>query len=244
MAKKKTVYSQAVIDFIKDSIKKQRLLPGQKVCEQSIASEMSVSRAPVREALNVLLGEGLVISGPHLGKRVTALSVQEIRDVFTLGGAMYGVMIAGSLPQYSARDMAQLESVHLGFREQTKKGQHSEEYDKFRLHLHELLLQYAVKRWDTRFLLYCSNISDCLLHKTHREVLSAADYMGYTENMLKHMKSKDVHGLEKSVRNTFDSIGERLSVAGYDHKDNEHNFVLDKKFYLHKRRQPSIRVAI
>lgn len=244
MAKRKVVYSQAVIDFIKNSIKKQRLLPGQKVCEQSIASEMSVSRAPVREALNVLLGEGLVISGPHLGKRVTALSVQEIRDVFALGGAMYGVMIAGSMSQFGNRDMMQLEVVRQGFKEQSHNKRNFEEYDKLRTLLHDVLLQYAAKRWDVRFLLYCTNISDCLLYKTHHEVISAVDYFGYTDSILKRIKAGDGSGLEVAVRSAFNSIGERLSVAGYDHKDNANNLVLDKKFYMHKRRQPVIRVAI
>lgn len=146
MAKRKTVYSQAVIDVINDSIKKQRLLPGQKVCEQNIATEMNVSRAPVREALNVLLGEGLVISGPHLGKRVTALSMQEIRDAYTLGGAVYGVMIASSMDQYTPKDCALLENLQQNFRDCTAGNGRSDEYEKLRLRLHDTMLQYAVKR--------------------------------------------------------------------------------------------------
>lgn len=245
MAKRKTVYSQAVIDFIKDSIKKQRLLPGQKVCEQGIASEMSVSRAPVREALNVLLGEGLVISGPHLGKRVTALSVQEIRDAYTLGGAVYGVMLAASAPQYTAKDFSHLESVRQGFKDQTENGLKShDDFEKLRYRLHDVMLQYALRRWDTRLIVFCGNLSCCLLHKTHRRVLTPADYLNYTEGFIQAAKKRDGQALENGARAFFDVLGSRLCIAGYDHEESEYSFALDKKFHMHKRRQPAIRVAV
>ena len=244
MAKRKTVYSQAVIDFIKDSIKKQRLLPGQKVCEQNIASEMNVSRAPVREALNVLLGEGLVISGPHLGKRVTALSMQEIRDAYALGGAVYGVIIASTVDQYTPKDFAMLESLQNGFKNCASGGGKAEEYEKLRVRLHDTMLQYAIKRWDLRLLTYCANLSDYLLHKTHREVISAHVYHDYSRKFLQSMKSKDSQALEASVRNIFNVFGERLEVAGYDYQGNDNPFVRDKRFHIHKRRQQGLRAAV
>lgn len=245
MAKRKIVYSQAVIDFIKDSIKKQRLLPGQKVCEQSIASEMNVSRAPVREALNVLLGEGLVISGPHLGKRVTALNMQEIRDAYTLGGAAYGVMIAASAHQYTPKDHIQLELIRQGFKDQAEKASRGpDDYDKLRYRLHDVVLQYASRRWDMRLLVYCGNLSCYLLHKTHRQVLSPVDYLNYSSDFLNAVKQKDAAALERGARSFFDMLGQRLSVAGYDHSENASNLVLDKKFHMHKRRQPLIKVSV
>ena len=245
MAKRKVVYSQVVIDFIKDAIKKQRLLPGQKVCEQTIAGEMNVSRAPVREALNVLLGEGLVISGPHLGKRVTALSMQEICDAYTLGGAAYGVMLGASAGLYTPKDRTQLEVVRQGFAAQAEKGiKNYDDYDKLRLRLHDILLQYAVRRWDMRLLVYCANLSSCLLYDTHKKVMSPADYAGYIESFLKSGRNKDPYELENGARSFFNTMGRRLAIAGYDHADNQTNFVLDKKFHMHKRRQPVIKVAV
>lgn len=244
MAKRKTVYSQAVIDFIKTSIKEQHLLPGQKVCEQSIAGEMNVSRAPVREALNVLLGEGLLISGPHLGKRVTALSVQEIRDAFVLGGAAYGVMLSASAGQYTSKDCAQLEHFRDGFKKQAEGPVSLAEYDKLRAGMHDLLLQYAMRRWDMRMLVYCANLSTCLFHKTHRRVMGPEDYMHYSDVFLKGIKHKDGPELESGIRATFNIMGQRLSVAGYDHADNQGKFVLDKKFHIHKRRQPVVKVSV
>lgn len=245
MAKRKVVFSQAVIDFIKDAIKKQRLLPGQKVCEQTIAGEMNVSRAPVREALNVLLGEGLVISGPHLGKRVAALSMQEICDAFTLGGASYGVMLSASAAQYTPKDCTQLEVVRQGFMSLAENGvKNYDDYDKLRLRLHDIMLQYAVRRWDMRLLLYCANLSSCLFYDTHKKVMSPADYANYIDGFLRCGRNKDPHEVEKGARAFFDTMGSRLSVAGYDHAGSNNNLVLDKKFHMHKRRQPAIRVAV
>lgn len=64
------------------------LQPGERVVELEVAAKLQVSRAPIREALWLLSGQGLVQISPHRGATVTRLSAQDIRDIFEIREAL------------------------------------------------------------------------------------------------------------------------------------------------------------
>lgn len=72
--------SDQVFEFIRDDIISMHLLPGQKISENSLADKFSVSRTPVREALNRLSSLGFVEVRPQRGTFVTKLSMAFILE--------------------------------------------------------------------------------------------------------------------------------------------------------------------
>ena len=66
--------------------------PGQKLREVDLAQSFGVSRASVREALRMVESEGLVTILPQRGAQVTALSVEELRDVFDIRASLMGLV--------------------------------------------------------------------------------------------------------------------------------------------------------
>jgi len=81
---KKMNLSEQAAEIIRASIISGRIKPGERLNEMKIASEMGVSRLPVREALRLLQNESLVESIPNKGVFVTMLSPQDIQEIFTL----------------------------------------------------------------------------------------------------------------------------------------------------------------
>ncbi|QTH20172.1 GntR family transcriptional regulator [Rhizorhabdus wittichii] len=69
-----------VVDSIVDGVMKGRYAPGQRLIAADLAEEYQVSRAPVREALHVLAGEGVVELIANRGARIRRLSVKELVD--------------------------------------------------------------------------------------------------------------------------------------------------------------------
>jgi DNA-binding GntR family transcriptional regulator len=59
-----------------------RLHPGQKVPMDDIADQLAISRTPVREALRLLEGEGLVRALPNRGFAVRVTSIEETAQLF------------------------------------------------------------------------------------------------------------------------------------------------------------------
>ena len=69
-----------VVDGIIEDVRCGRLVPGQRLIATDLAHEFNVSRAPVREALHVLEGEGVVTITPNRGARINRLSVSQLID--------------------------------------------------------------------------------------------------------------------------------------------------------------------
>ena len=80
-ANKKSL-SNMVYRDLKEKILKNKLLPGDKLIEMEIASELDVSRTPVREALKELENDGLVTSFPRKSYIVSKISVKEAKNLY------------------------------------------------------------------------------------------------------------------------------------------------------------------
>lgn len=65
--------------------------PGQRIMEQAVAAEFSVSRGPVRDALRLLEKDGLVTILARRGAQVTKLTIPEVREIFDIRIALNGL---------------------------------------------------------------------------------------------------------------------------------------------------------
>src|SRR6202050_5101369 len=64
---KREALRDQVVKAIRDAIIQGRLRPGEKVPEGDLAQQLTVSRTPIREAIRVLEGQGLVEVNPKRG---------------------------------------------------------------------------------------------------------------------------------------------------------------------------------
>ena len=71
-----------VADELRKRIMTGQLREGEQVRQEAIATELGVSRIPVREALRQLEAEGLITLVSHKGAEVTRLEPSEIEELF------------------------------------------------------------------------------------------------------------------------------------------------------------------
>lgn len=76
--------SSLVVDYLKDKILSGEFKEGERILEVSIAEELNISRAPVREGIIELENQGLVISVPRKGNFVVKLNENDIREIFDI----------------------------------------------------------------------------------------------------------------------------------------------------------------
>jgi DNA-binding GntR family transcriptional regulator len=74
--------TQRIVASITTAIAERRLRPGTKLSEQTIADLFKVSRTLVRQALNQLSRDRLVVLEPSRGAFVAMPSIEEAREVF------------------------------------------------------------------------------------------------------------------------------------------------------------------
>src|SRR6476619_1467188 len=75
---------QEIGDILHEAIWGGVLKPLQRLNEQWLASELGVSRPPLREAIRVLEQEGLVEYVPRRGTFVRTLSGQDVVEIYTV----------------------------------------------------------------------------------------------------------------------------------------------------------------
>ena len=77
------LYEQ-VAERLREKIFNRELEPGSWIDEQRLAAEYGISRTPLREALKVLAGEGLVTMKLRRGAYVTEVSERDLAEVYHL----------------------------------------------------------------------------------------------------------------------------------------------------------------
>lgn len=85
---------ERLADWITGEIVSGRFAPGERLVELSLTKRCKVSRVPLREALRIVAGRGLVTLEPHRGAVVAALSGAELNDLFGLRLALEGFAAA------------------------------------------------------------------------------------------------------------------------------------------------------
>jgi DNA-binding GntR family transcriptional regulator len=70
-----------IVEIISEAIFTGRMKPGERVNESQLARELQVSRAPMREALQQLQEQGLIINHPRRGLFVVHLEDEDLQKI-------------------------------------------------------------------------------------------------------------------------------------------------------------------
>jgi DNA-binding GntR family transcriptional regulator len=73
-----------VLEILRASILSGRFAPGERLVEAELSRELGVSRGPIREALALLEGDGLVESISRRGKYVRTIDEQLVDETYSL----------------------------------------------------------------------------------------------------------------------------------------------------------------
>ena len=91
--KRKPTAVQLVIETIMSRIKEGRYIPGQYLIAGDLMEELKLSKAPVREAIHVLVGEGVIELLQNRSARIRRLSMDELIDFSEVWAAIGGVNV-------------------------------------------------------------------------------------------------------------------------------------------------------
>lgn len=107
---KKSVISK-VYETLKNKILNCVYKPGELIFEKDIVNELGVSRTPVREALNILSGEGLVRIIPKKGIQVASLSVKKASQIYELRKVLEALSISQAIKHIKPSDIDYLSNL-------------------------------------------------------------------------------------------------------------------------------------
>jgi DNA-binding GntR family transcriptional regulator len=91
------------------AIRSGRYKAGDRLIPEDIATELDMSRMPVREAFRRLATEGLVVIRPNRGCTISGLTIAEIYEVFEIRSVLEGLAVRLAMPLIDALSIRKLE---------------------------------------------------------------------------------------------------------------------------------------
>ncbi|MBN1315445.1 MAG: GntR family transcriptional regulator [Anaerolineales bacterium] len=107
---KQTLASE-IYRVLKDDILTCQLLPGQMINESELVESFQVSKTPIREALKMLIQEGLVESIPSIGYKVASIEIDDLKEQYDMQNILEAAAVERAIPRVTEEGLARLESL-------------------------------------------------------------------------------------------------------------------------------------
>lgn len=122
------------------------LAPGSFVDEMALCEQLAISRTPLREALKVLVAEGLLRHEPRRGCFVAEITEHDLDDLFPVIALLEGCAVNEATRKASAADVAALDTLHQRLKECADEGRTTDYYE-VNYAIHEAFITLADNRW-------------------------------------------------------------------------------------------------
>jgi DNA-binding GntR family transcriptional regulator len=113
--------------------------PGDRLNEAALALRMGTSRGPIREAIRILAGIGLVVAVMNRGVFVREISVREMLEIYDLRALVFGFAAQRATEQINDEHCQQFEYL-LSQMDLAAKAEDSDLYYNVNLEFHGLIL--------------------------------------------------------------------------------------------------------
>lgn len=102
---------EQVYEYIIQSIKNGTMLPGRRITELDLVESTGFSRTPIREALNLLLNEGVITSDQKNGLIITQLDQNMIAQLYEMREVLEGTAARLAAQHASEVEISILENI-------------------------------------------------------------------------------------------------------------------------------------
>jgi DNA-binding GntR family transcriptional regulator len=105
------VLSIRIADALRASILSGELSPGERIRQEEIAEQFGASRIPVREALRMLVTDGIVHMVSNSGAWVSTLTQAECSEQYQIRERLEPLLLRYSLPNLTSEALEKLQSL-------------------------------------------------------------------------------------------------------------------------------------
>ena len=207
---KKQTYAIQVSQFIRKMIQEGKLSPGAPVKENDLATFLNISRAPIREALQILTQDGLIVSEPQKGKTIRVLSAKEIIDGYALTAILEAEGIIMSLDNWTDEDNKDLLNILKKMENKSKKAADITDLAELDELLHNMLLSRCTnEQLIENARRFSSNISKYLCREYWKKSFNPQSFYSRHKKVVDSFFTKNPEQIRKTI---FDHYHE-LAVA-------------------------------
>jgi DNA-binding GntR family transcriptional regulator len=164
--------SRSIAEQLKQLIYAGEFKAGERLNEAALATRMGTSRGPIREAIRILTGTGLVTPVVNRGVFVRQISIREMLEVYDLRALVFGFPTACAAEHVTDVERARFEALLEGMDAAAQKGDAGLYYD-LNVQFHAQILALAAH--ERAHQLYDSYVKE--LHLYRRQNFNAPGNM-------------------------------------------------------------------
>ena len=101
--------TEEIADVVRERILRGEYELGEKIKENQIATELSVSRTPIREAFKLLENEGLIDYIPNRGCFAKGFTKQDVEDIYAVRGSLEELAVMWAVERILPEEITALE---------------------------------------------------------------------------------------------------------------------------------------
>ncbi len=135
----------SIAEQIKQLIYAGEFRAGDRLNEAALALRMGTSRGPIREAIRILAGTGLVVAVVNRGVFVRQVSIPEMLEIYDLRALVFGFAAERAADHVTDVDRRKFEALLDGMDRACQAGDHGLYYE-LNLQFHALVLALAHSR--------------------------------------------------------------------------------------------------
>jgi DNA-binding GntR family transcriptional regulator len=137
--------AHGIFEQLQQLIYSGEVAPGERLNEAALAVRMGTSRGPIREAIRMLTGIGLVVAVPNRGVFVRQISVREMLEIYELRALLFGFAAQQAAEHLSDADRAEFEQLLAGM-DAACAADDGQRYYLLNLRFHALLMAQCRNR--------------------------------------------------------------------------------------------------
>jgi DNA-binding GntR family transcriptional regulator len=203
--------------IIRSRILNGEIEPGVRIREDLLAEEISMSRTPVREAINQLAAEGLVKNIPRKGIYSIDLSEEYILELLDVRESLEILSVKKCIERITDVQLAQLEKINQDFAKMLEMGKY-DKCNELDSKFHATITRFSGNR---KLIQYLSEIEDFMRiarvfeKKTMPEEKNKATLQEHKE-ILECIKNKDKDGAARAIVTNITTMKINMGISKGD----------------------------
>lgn len=199
--------------LIKQRILDRQFQPGERIREDLVAGEISMSRTPVREAINQLATEGFIVSVPRKGLFCASVSDEEFIDFLGIREALETLAVRCCVQRISDAEVDRLD-ILLDDYETALEGGDLRKASGLDTAFHKTIAEYSRNRKLIRFI---SEIEDFMRLARAKErpdfgAPEKARSIAQHRAILDRIRARDEDGAAAAIRDNIRGMRAKLGL--------------------------------
>jgi DNA-binding GntR family transcriptional regulator len=208
---RKETYCQQVVEYVHHALRSGELLPGTPLTEQMLVDRLEISRAPIREALQILTNEGLIVTYLRKGRLIKSLTPKEIMNSTFIAGTLEGALAVLAISDVTenrfgrmAAILAEMETLGMDEASMLRMEALGNEFHRLVCGVNAMdsMVDYARS--------LCKDISKMLYYRHWKNLFTPAERHARHTRVYEALLSRDPSRIEYAVREHHLEVGVRL----------------------------------